>query len=379
MRRRPRDPIHDLTQRLILCADLPDILVAIERSFTCALGFPSAIFVCDGERLYVRHRSRGFQPDHNDLANARRAISSCDVVEAATRSPRVWSHFLPLRTGKGTLGAFAFRADAPRARIRRQAWRMAWSYANQTSLAILRASLEDKVRDVEVLAQADRLQKALFNSIAHNVRTPLSMIIGVLSTLQEQELSPSGSIRRDLLETAREEAHRLNRVLGNLLDLSRLEAGVLHVRKDPCDVQDVIGAALEQLGSAVEQRRVEVQIAPDISFVPMDFVLIVQVLVNLLDNALKYSPPGHPITVEARVLHPALEIAVSDSGSGIPEDHLAGVFEKFDRGSRSGETGGIGLGLSICKGLIEAHHGSIRAERRQPCGTTIRFTLPVDA
>jgi two-component system sensor histidine kinase KdpD len=380
MRRRPpRDPIHDLTCSLIACEGLPQILVAIERSFTYALGFSSAIFLSEGGRLYVSHHSSGFKPDSKDFVNAGLAISSGDAVENVRSSPLVWSHFLPLGHREDTLGAFAFRSDAPRARTPNRVWELAQSYANHASLAILRASLEQKARHAEIFAEADRLQKALFNSIAHNVRTPLSTIIGVLSTLQEQELSPSGSIRRDLLDTAREEAHRLNRVLGNLLDLSRLEAGALHVRNDPCDVQDVIGAALEQLGSAIEQRGVEVQIAPDISFVPMDFVLIVQVLVNLLDNALKYSPAGPPITVAARVLGRKLEIAVSDSGDGIPKDHLAAVFEKFNRGSRCGETGGIGLGLSICKGLIEAHRGTIWAERRQPCGTAVRFTLPMDA
>ena len=109
----------------------------------------------------------------------------------------------------------------------------------------------------------------------------------------------------------------------------------------------------------------------------MDFVLIVQVLVNLLDNAIKYSPGGPSITVEARVLSGTLEICVSDFGDGIAEHDLAHVFEKFNRGGRTGETGGIGLGLSICKGLIEAHHGTIRAERRRPRGTAVTFTLPI--
>ena len=168
-------------------------------------------------------------------------------------------------------------------------------------MAIARVTLEHKARHAEFLAETDRLQKALMNSIAHNVRTPLASIIGVLSTLQEEEISLSQPLRRDLIDTARQEAQRLNRLLGNLLDLSRLEAGVLQIRNDPCDVQDIIGAALEQLGSAVENRRVDVIIPPDLPFVPMDFVLVVQVLVNLLDNALKYSPPGPSITVTARV------------------------------------------------------------------------------
>jgi two-component system sensor histidine kinase KdpD len=255
-------------------------------------------------------------------------------------------------------------------------WGLIESFAHQTALALLRLTFEDKARQTEVLAEAHKLQKALLNSIAHNVRTPLSSIIGSLSALQESELSSDRPARQDLIDTAREEAERLNRLLGNLLDLSRLEAGALRIRKDPCDVQDVIGAALEQLGRAIQSRNVQVNIAPEQAFVPMDFVLIVQVLVNLLDNALKYSPADTSITVGARVHADKLEICVSDFGAGIAQDDLCHVFEKFHRGGRSGESGGVGLGLSICKGLIEAHHGKIWAERRQPRGTVVTFTLP---
>jgi two-component system sensor histidine kinase KdpD len=251
------------------------------------------------------------------------------------------------------------------------------SFADQTSLALLRHTFEVDARQTEFLAEADKLQKALLNSIAHNVRTPLSSIIGSLSALQEQEFSFDQSARRVLVDTARQEADRLNRLLGNLLDLSRLEAGALRIRKDPCDVQDVIGAALEQLGHVIEHRQIQVLIAPEPVFVPMDFVLIVQVLVNLLDNALKYSPADTPITVEARVLTNDLEICVADFGTGVAQHDLCSIFEKFNRGERSSETGGIGLGLSICKGLIEAHHGKIWAERRHPRGTAVTFTLPV--
>lgn len=262
-------------------------------------------------------------------------------------------------------------------RMTAKTWALVESFAHHTSLALLRHTLDEEAQQTEVLAGADKLQKALLNSIAHNVRTPLSSIIGSLSALQEQELSIDQSARRELIDTARQEADRLNRLLGNLLDLSRLEAGALRIRKDPCDVQDVIGAALEQLGRVIENRQIQVVIGPEPAFVPMDFVLIVQVLVNLLDNALKYSPADTPITVEARVLEKDLVICVSDLGTGIVEHDLCSVFEKFNRGERSSETGGIGLGLSICKGLIEAHHGKIWVERRNPRGAAVTFTLPI--
>ncbi len=182
--------------------------------------------------------------------------------------------------------------------------------------------------------------------------------------------------RRELVDTAQAEAERLNRLLGNLLDMSRLDAGAVRVRMDLSDVQDVIGAALEQLGGTLRSRSIEVRVPPDLPFIRMDFVLIVQVLVNLLDNAQKYSRPETPISVEARLSPEALEISVSDSGDGIPEQELTNVFEKFNRAGRTSETGGIGLGLSICKGLVEAHHGRIWAQRRDPLGTVVTFALP---
>ena len=159
--------------------------------------------------------------------------------------------------------------------------------------------------------------------------------------------------------------------------MSRLESGSVHVREDPCDIQDVIGAALEQLGSAAAPERIEATVDPQLPLVRMDFVLIVQVIANLLDNALKYSPQEKPIRIDARAEDGALKVSVSDQGDGIADSDLSLAFEKFNRGERSGETGGIGLGLSICRGLMEAHRGTIRITRRQPRGTEVSFTLPL--
>jgi two-component system sensor histidine kinase KdpD len=370
------DPIRELARILTECRELPEILAAIERSVSSALGLPLAIFLQEGDQLRLRHHSSEFRPTGPDLANAARSISHPHRI--VDRVPGGCCYFLPLTTWRGTAGVFALRVPAAGRWITARKWALVESFAHQTSLALLRHSFEDEARQTELLAEADRLQKALLNSIAHNVRTPLSSIIGSLSALQEQELSIDQSARRELINTAREEADRLNRLLGNLLDLSRLEAGVLRIRKDPCDVQDVIGAALEQLGPVIQNRVIQVLIAPEPAFVRMDFVLIVQVLVNLLDNALKYSPTDTSITVEARVLAKYLEIRVSDFGTAVAEHELSNIFEKFNRGGRSSETGGIGLGLSICKGLIGAHHGEIWAERRHPCGTTVTFTVPIE-
>ena len=329
------DSLLELTGTLVNSHGLANLLPAIARVFVATLAFPLAIFVADEGQLTLQHHSPEFVPDADDGADAASCISSGRRV--ARRKPRGrCSYFLPLNAWRGPLGALAFTVNGSSPAIPGDKWKVIEAFAHQTSLAILRADLEDKARHADRLSDADKFQKALLHSIAHNVRTPLSSVIGVLSTLQEEGTALDSSVRSDLIDTAREEAERLNRLLGNLLDLSRLEAGALHVRKDPCDVQDVIGAALDQLGSSLRNRIIDVTIAPDLPFVPMDFVLIVQVLVNLLDNALKYSPAAEPVVLEAYAVAEKLEIRVSDLGSGIAEHDLVRVFDKFNRAGTDG-------------------------------------------
>lgn len=270
----------------------------------------------------------------------------------------------------------------PTSEYREESLKMGSKIGSRTSRTrqALRARSQQKTQNPAPPAETEKLQKALLNSISHNLRTPLASIIGTLSTLQEDQYARviDEATKRELVDTARAEAERLNRLVGNLLDMSRLDAGAVRVRMDPCDVQDVIGAALEQLGGTLSSRLIDVSVPPDLPFIRMDFVLIAQVLVNLLENALKYSRPETPIRVEARLSKETLEISVLDNGDGIPEPELANAFEKFNRAGRTSETGGIGLGLSICKGLVEAHHGRIWAQRRNPHGTAVTFSLPFE-
>jgi two-component system, OmpR family, sensor histidine kinase KdpD len=377
--RTQRHPLYLLTHGLTQARDLTDVLGILESNFVRAFRLPLAIVLLEREQVRVHALSSTFALNESDLEAARLAVRYRRRVGRGTPDlPHASSSFLPLQTSDGALGAIGFKLSGDRDWIGQEEWPVIENFANQAALAVLRARLQEQARKAAILSDADKLQKTLLNSISHNVRTPLASIIGALSTLQED--GPGHLMeevtRRELLDTARDEAERLNRLLGNLLDMSRLEAGALPVRMDLCDVQDLIGAALEQLSGTVRSRLIEVHTPTDLPFVRMDFVLIAQVLVNLLDNAVKYSPPDSTIRVDARVFEDALEISVSDSGPGIAEQDLLHVFEKFNRAGRSGETGGIGLGLSICKGLVEAHGGRIWAERRNPHGTTVTFTIP---
>jgi two-component system, OmpR family, sensor histidine kinase KdpD len=368
---RVRAELDRLVGLLPTCPDIDQALATVEGAFVRAFRLPLAVISNTGE-LCVKRHTPGFLPEPEDLETARLSMSEARVIRRGRDAGYIY--FIPLNSWRGAVGALVFPSkDALSSGI----WKLIRSFAGQVSLTMLRSALANQARDASWLSEADRFQKTLLNSIAHNVRTPLASIIGVLSTLEEDDAALNATVRRDLVETARQEADRLNRLLGNLLDLSRIEARAVRVRADPCDVQDLIGAAIEQLGGRARDRAIAVQIDPDMPSVHMDFVLIVQVLVNLLDNAMKYSTSDTPIQVRAALAEETLELRVEDCGDGLAEEDLKNVFEKFNRAGRTGETGGIGLGLSICKGLVEAHRGRIWAERRSPHGTAVALRLPL--
>ncbi len=228
----------------------------------------------------------------------------------------------------------------------------------------------------------DQIADAFLDSISNELRTPLVSIQGALSYLQQDEqrdpTMPDDHVtRRRLIDNAAEEAVRLNHLIGNLLDMARIESGALHVDPAPCDIADVIGAALEKLGTELYNRRVNVQTPATPTFVRLDFVLMVRVLAQLLDNAIKYSAPETLIGVCVNILDAQLEISIADHGIGIPPNDLARVFDKFYRVPRLDGVIGAGLGLTICERIVRAHGGNIRASNRGGGGTLITLTLPL--
>ena len=252
------------------------------------------------------------------------------------------------------------------------------AFANQVALAIEGAQLVEQARQTELLEATEKLQSVLLNSISHDLRTPLVSITGALSSMEEAGPALDEEVRRSLVETAREEAERLNRLVGNLLDITRLEAGAMQLHRDACDVQELIGSALEQIGTPLKNRQVNAEISPKIPLIPLDFVLFSRVLVNVIDNALKYSPPEKPIEIRARVSRQDLEISIADRGEGIPVDDLERIFDKFYRVQRPDNVSGTGLGLSICKGIVEAHNGCIQAENRRGGGAIFIIKVPLE-
>jgi two-component system sensor histidine kinase KdpD len=213
--------------------------------------------------------------------------------------------------------------------------------------------------------------------VSHDLRTPLAVVTGATSSLLDEHGPRDESTRRELLETAHEEALRLNRLVRNLLDMTRLEAGALKVHKELQPLEEVVGAALERMEDRLRGRDVRTTVPKDLPLVPFDSALIEQVLINLLENATKYTPSGGPIDVSASAVDDSVLVEVADRGPGVRAQDAERVFEKFYR-AREGEGGGVGLGLTICRGIVAAHGGRIWVEERPGGGASFRFTLPLD-
>ncbi len=383
--------LHALSRDLAAAAGLDAILQAILAHVGETFDRAAAILLPEGEGLKPRAATFGLTLEEDELAVATWAFQHEQPAGEGTDTlPAATMRYLPLKTARGVVGVLGVKptgVGSPPVPERR---RLLEAFASQAALAIERAQLAEQASQVELLSATEKLQTALLSSISHDLRTPLASITGVLSSLRkpppgETPTAPlDEAARQELAESAWQEAERLNRLVGNLLDMTRLESGALKVTKEPCELQDVIGSVLAQLAGRIGDRTIETTIPLDLPLVPMDFVLIAQVLANVLDNALKYAPEHEPIEVAARVVSGHLEVTVVDRGPGIVSSDLPRIFDKFYRGQAGSlrhealeGVSGTGLGLSISRGIVEAHGGTIEAENRPGGGTIIRLVLPL--
>jgi two-component system, OmpR family, sensor histidine kinase KdpD len=366
---------HDLTATFGLEAVAKTIISHISQTFSRDV----AIFLPESGQLRLYSASPGLVVAENELAVATWTFEHGQLAGRGTDTlPDASMHYQPLKTTRGVIGVLGVKPASPNSYMSPEQRRTLDTFVNQVALAIEGARLAEQARQTELLEATEKLQTALLNSISHDLRTPLVSITGALSSLEEASPALDEEVRRSLIETAREEAERLNRLVGNLLDITRLETGVMHLHREACDVQELIGSSLEQIGTPLKNRQVKVEIPAKLPLVPLDFVLFSRVLVNVIDNALKYSPPEKPIEIKARASNQTLEISVADRGEGIPVDDLERIFDKFYRVQRPDNVSGTGLGLSISKGIVEAHGGSIKAENRRGGGAIFTVQLPLE-
>ena len=318
-----------------------------------------------------------FDQDANDLGVARWVFEHRQPAGLGTPTlPGARALYLPLVASSGTLGVLGARPSNPHAFDAPEQIHQLETFANQTTLALERARLAEEARVAEVHVETERLRSSLLSSVSHDLRTPLATITGAASTLLASGARVDDDTQRELLESMRDEAERLNRLVHNLLEMTRLESGALQLNRDWHPMEEVVGAALRRLGKRLAGRRVDVSIAPELPLVLMDDVLVEQVLINLLDNALKYTPAGTSIRLAATASEERVTVEIADHGPGLPRGEEERVFDKFYRGGAAA-TRGVGLGLAIVKGIVHAHGGHVWAHNLPEGGAAFFFTLPL--
>ncbi|HEX5395994.1 MAG TPA: ATP-binding protein [Candidatus Limnocylindria bacterium] len=358
--------LYDLSIALIGESSLPETLTTIARHMERSFALDSCIVLLD----------EGVSPSGSG-DGAPRADVPGDHQSTLSAGSAPGRLAIPVGTARRALGVLLVSRRPPRTAFDEGELQLLETFANQAAIAIERIILTEEETRAEVLAQSDALKSALLSAVSHDLRTPLASIKASATSLLQPGIAWGEVDRRELLQAIDEEADRLNRLVANLLDLSRIEAGVLRPAFDWCEPGEVIYEALNRCELSLSGHRLALRIPDDLPPLRLDFIEIVQVIVNLLENAAKFSPTGSTISIAAEVLDGSLRVSVRDEGIGIPKGEEARVFDKFYRVERRQRSSGSGLGLAICRGFVEVHGGHIWAEPALSRGTIIRFTLPI--
>jgi two-component system sensor histidine kinase KdpD len=319
--------------------------------------------------------------DVGETSAARWALEKAESAGWRTGTlPNVRFQFRPLVSPRGVVGVCGVEPGNATEPFSPQDDRTLTAILDQTAIAVDRSSLVGEAIRAAALEENEKLRTTLLSSLSHDLRTPLASITGAVTSLRELGDKMSAQDRQDLLASIEEEAGRLARFVRNLLDMSRIEAGALEVRRDWVDVADAVRGAQERARKTFPNQQVAVSLARDLPPIRGDANLLQQVLFNLLDNAHKYGG-GADAIIHARQEGPYVVVTVTDGGPGVKPADLERIFEKFYRGGRpDGRKAGTGLGLSICRGLVEAMGGTIVAQspaiRRRGTRIVMRFPIP---
>ncbi len=316
-----------------------------------------------------------------DIGTARWALDHNEAAGLGTDTlPGSAWLYLPLKAPMRTRGVLAVRPEQPRLLMVPEQRRQLETFAMLSAIALERVHYVDVAQHATVQMESERLRNSLLSALSHDLRTPLAALYG----LSDMLVSSTPGMPQDARDTAQAisaAARRMNAMVNNLLDMARLQSGSVRLNRQWQPIEEVVGSALQSLGPALDGHAVRVELATDLPLVNIDAVLIERVLGNLLENAGKYTPAGSRIVIAARVAEPDLLVSVEDDGPGLPPGREEALFQKFTRGDSESATAGVGLGLAICRAIVEAHEGRLWAEparldaaRR---GARFCFTLPL--
>jgi two-component system sensor histidine kinase KdpD len=346
--------LYTLSQTISAEVDLDRILPAVAQTTCALLGVPACrILLYDAQGIRVERARAGSDPE---LAR---------VVDT------------PLYVGTRVLGVLQVAQPAAAPELSEAERERLTVLAGQIVLVAERARLAQEASAARAFAESDRLKTVLLASISHDLRTPLAIIKGAVTNLLDETVAWNAQTRRELLQTTSDEADRLNRLVGNLLEMSRIEAGALPQTRSWQDVGELVEIVLARLRQTLAAHPLRVSIAPDLPLVALNATQIDQALTNLLENAAAHTPPGTPIAMRVQAAASAIQVVVEDAGPGIPGDMLGHIFERFVRATGAERhAAGSGLGLAIARGLVEAHGGRLWASNRREGGAAFTMLLP---
>jgi two-component system sensor histidine kinase KdpD len=365
--------LYSLSRELARAATAEEVAQVASRHVSDVFAAPAEVLLPGPEGRLSRSPGSG-ESAARESAVAQWAFEHGRMAGLGTDTlPGSSAVYVPLRGTRSVVGVLAVRPDQALLPLTPDQLDLLDALAGQAASGLERASLAGEAERARLAVEAERLRNTLLSSVSHDLRTPLATITGAATTLLQSSLDPA--TERELKEAIYEEGERLNRLVTNLLDMTRLESGSFRLNRDWQSIEELVGTALARLDRSLRDRPVGVSIPDDLPLVAVDAVLIEQVLVNLIDNVIKYTDPGSPIEIAGRAVNGSVVVEVADQGPGLEPGTEERVFEKFDRGA-SGQRG-FGLGLPICKAIITAHGGTISAANRRPRGTLFRFILPV--
>ena len=357
-----------------------ELVAAVTRHVHDTFGVPAQILLPDdaGQLRAPIGAPPAYPMDEKEQGVAAWVFGRGRLAGAGTDTlPASQGLYVPLVGSTSIIGVLGLRPPDPKRFQDPSVQHLLETFAGQAAVALERALLADRAQREQVEIEAERLRTSLLSSLSHDLRTPLGAITGALSSILEDRGTLSDATRRDLVKAALEESQRMNRLIGNLLDMIRVESGALQVQKDWQPLEEPVGVALIRLEDRLREHPVHVRLPPDLPLVPIDGVLIEQVFINLLENAVKYTPAGTPIEISAAAVDGMVRVDVADRGPGLPAGEETRIFEKFYRVPGATSTSGVGLGLTIVRGIVTAHGGRIWAENRPGGGAMFRFTLPL--
>jgi two-component system sensor histidine kinase KdpD len=371
--------LYLLTRELANASDFADLLAIVIREVGKAFQADVALSLPgeDSDGALAPYFASSWPLTEKEQSVASWAFRRRQAAGRGTDTlPSAEGFHLPLMAGEHAVAVLSlhFRDDTPLASAQRD---LLDAFVRQVALVLDRQRLRDAEQQARLLEESERLSKTLLNSVSHEIRTPIAAITSAAGSLAEAGAGPSPEFQRTMVGEIQEAATRLNRLVGNLLSMTRLESGHVKPKLDWCDVSDLVNVALKETAKDLARHKVSVEIAPGLPLVRMDFVLMQQALANLLLNAALYTPAGTEVQVSAGGEDGALVLTVADCGPGLPPDAINRVFDKFYR-AQTAPAGGTGLGLSIVKGFIEAQGGQIKAGNRTGGGAAFTIRLPME-